>query len=149
MAKLGGSSTAEVDAPLAEVWAVVEDVETAPQWQGGMKGMRALERDAEGRAVLCEAESDAKVRTVKSTIRFVYDGPNRLSWSQEKGELKSLDGSWELEDLGDGRTRVTYSLEGELGRMLGMVIRGPMIDVLRGMLVGARAEELKRRAEAG
>lgn len=31
--------------------------------------------------------------------------------------------------------------------MLGMVIRGPLIDVLRGQLVGARADELKRRAE--
>ena len=69
-------------APIDRVWQVVEDVESAPQWQGGMKAMRALERDAEGRAVLCEAETDAKVRTVRSTIRFEYSGPAQLRWNQ-------------------------------------------------------------------
>jgi carbon monoxide dehydrogenase subunit G len=149
VANLTGSSTAEIEAPLARVWAVVEDVEKAPEWQGGLKAMRAVERDAQRRAILCESESDAKVRTIKSTVRFSYDPPTKLAWEQEKGELKSVVGSWELQDLGDGRTRSTYSLEVDLGRVLGMVIRGPMVDVLRGMLINARAGELKRAAEGG
>lgn len=149
MANLTGSSTAEIDAPLDRVWALVEDVEAAPRWQGGLKALRAIERDSEGRPVLCESESDAKVRSIKSTVRFSYHGPNRLSWSQEKGEMKSVDGSWELEDLGGDRTRATYSLDVDLGRMLGMVIRGPLVDVVRAMLVNARAGELKQHAEAG
>ena len=148
MATLTGSSTAEIDAPLDQVWAVVEDVESAPQWQGGLKAMRALERDGENHAVLCETETDAKVRSIKTIVRFTYDGPTRLSWSQEKGDMKSVDGSWKLEDLGSDRTRATYALEVDLGRMLGMVIRGPVVDVVRGMLVGARAGELKKHAEA-
>jgi ribosome-associated toxin RatA of RatAB toxin-antitoxin module len=111
--------------------------------------MHVLERDDEGRAIRCEAETDAKVRTVKSIVRFSYDGPDNLSWTQEKGELKSVDGRWELEDLGGERTRATYKLEVELGRMLGMLVRGPMVDVLRDMLVGARAGELKKRIESG
>ena len=133
MASLTGSSTAEIDAPLQRVWELVEDVESAQQWQGGLKGMSAIEHDADGHATLCEAENDAKVRTIKSTIRFKYDGPSRLSWTQEKGELKSVDGSWVLEDLGADRTRATYSLDVDLGRMLGMVIRGPLVDILRGI----------------
>ena len=149
MANLNGSSTAEIDAPLQHVWALVQDVEAAPQWQGGLKALRAIERDSEGRPVLCESESDAKVRSIKSTVRFSYDGPNLLRWSQEKGELKSVDGSWELEDLGGDRTRATYSLDVDFGRMLGMVIRGPLVDVLRGMLVNARAGELKHAGEDG
>ena len=149
MATLTGSSTAEIDAPLDQVWAVVEDVESAPQWQGGLKAMRALERDGENHAVLCETETDAKVRSIKTIVRFTYDGPTRPSWSQEKGDLKSLDGRWDLEDLGDGRTRATYWIEGELGRMLGLVIRGPLVDLLRDMLAGARANELKKRMESG
>jgi carbon monoxide dehydrogenase subunit G len=147
VANITGTSTSEIAAPLERVWTLVEDVESAPQWQGGLKAMRAVERDSEGRATLCESESDAKVRSIKSTVRFSYDGPNRLSWRQEKGELKSVDGSWELADLGGERTRATYSLEVDLGRMLSIVIRGPLVDVLRGMLVGARAGELKQHAE--
>jgi ribosome-associated toxin RatA of RatAB toxin-antitoxin module len=149
MANLTGSSSADIEAPLEQVWSLVADVERAPEWQGGLKALSVLERDGEGRALLCETETDAKVRTVKSVVRFHYEGPNRLSWRQEKGDLKSVEGSWELEDLGQGRVRATYSIEVDLGRMLGMVIRGPMVDLLRQMLAGARAGELKRYVEEG
>jgi ribosome-associated toxin RatA of RatAB toxin-antitoxin module len=149
MANINGSSTAEIQAPLDTVWALVEDVESAPEWQGGLKAMRAIKRDGDGRAILCEADTDAKVRTIKSTVRFTYAGPSTLRWTQEKGELKSVEGRWELEDLGGERTRATYKLDVELGRMLGLVIRGPLIDLLRDMLVSARAGELKKRIESG
>jgi carbon monoxide dehydrogenase subunit G len=148
VANLTGSSTADIDAPIDAVWAVVADVEAAPDWQGGLDGLRALEHDPEGRATLCETESDIKVRKVKSIVRFTYDAPTLLSWSQEKGELKSVDGRWELEDLGGERTRATYAIEADLGRMLGMLVRGPVEAVVRQLLVGARAGELKRRVEA-
>jgi ribosome-associated toxin RatA of RatAB toxin-antitoxin module len=144
---LSGSSTAEIHAPLDRVWALVEDVETAPEWQGGLNALRALEHDEQGRPVRCETETDAKIRSVKSIVRFTYDGPGRLTWTQEKGDLKSVSGSWELEDLGGERTRATYSIEVDLGRTLGMLVRGPIVDVLRQMLAGARAGELKKAIE--
>ena len=147
MAVLAGSSSAEIDAPIEEVWKAVEDVEKAPDWQGGMKDVEALEHDDQGRATLVETEAYAKVTTVKTKVRFTYAGPNKLSWTQEKGDLKSMDGSWELEDLGDGRTRATYALEGDTGRMLGMLIRGPVESKLIDILVNARADELKAYVE--
>src|SRR4051812_47575158 len=138
MAHMGGTASAEIDAPLDEVWAVVEDVLTAPDWQGGLVGMKALETDPEGRATLVETENDIKVRRVKTRVRFSYDPPTRLSWTQEKGDLKSVEGSWTLEDLGDERTRATYQLDSDPGRVLGMVIRGPVEAAVRAMLVNAR-----------
>jgi len=149
MANLTGTSTAEIDAPLDRVWALVEDVESAPQWQGGLKAMRAIDRDSDGRAIQCEAETDAKVLTVKSKVRFAYDGPRRLSWTQEQGDLKAVHGSWELEDLGGDRTRATYSLDVDMGRKLSLIIRGPLVDALRHMLVASRAGELKKQIESG
>jgi carbon monoxide dehydrogenase subunit G len=146
MGRLTGSASTEIEAPLAEVWAAVADVEAAPKWQGGLNDVEALERDGEGRATLVEAETDAKVKTVTARVRFSYDAPTRLSWTQEKGDLKSLDGSWELEDLG-GRTRATYAVEADLGRVLGMLVRGPVEDQLRGLLVNARPDELKKHVE--
>lgn len=147
---LSGSSTAEIDAPIEKVWELVERVEAAPEWQGGVLSADALERDEQGRATRVEYVNDAKVKQIKVIVRFRYDqAPTKLTWSQEKGDLKSADGSWTLEDLGDGRTRATYDLEVDLGRMLGMVVRGPIVDVVRGMLVGARAGELKQAIEQG
>jgi ribosome-associated toxin RatA of RatAB toxin-antitoxin module len=150
MSHLVGSSSAEINAPLEQVWELVRDVEAAPEWLGGLNGLTALERDGQGRATRCEVAADMKVRTVKTIVRFNYDGgPTRLSWSQEKGDLKALDGSWELEDLGDGHTRATYNVDADLGRVLGALVRGPIVNVIRDMLAGARAGELKQRIESG
>jgi carbon monoxide dehydrogenase subunit G len=149
MAVLAGSSSAEIDAAIEQVWKAVEDVEKAPDWQGGMKDLTPLETDGQGRPTLVETEADAKVTTIKTKVEFSYDGPTRLSWEQVKGDLKSLVGSWELEDLGDGRTRATYALEADTGRVLGMLIRGPVEDKLRDFLVNARADELKAYVEGG
>ena len=147
MANMGGSASAEIEAPIDEVWAVVEDVLSAPDWQGGLVSIRSLETDAEGRATLVESENDIKVKRVKTIVRFSYDGPGKLSWKQEKGDLKSVEGSWKLDDIGDGRTRATYTLDSDPGRMIGMLIRGPVEAVIRSMLVNARPGELKTRVE--
>jgi ribosome-associated toxin RatA of RatAB toxin-antitoxin module len=149
MAHMGGSASAEIDAPIDAVWAVVEDVLTAPDWQGGLVAVSALERDEAGRPTLVESESDIKVKHVKTQVRFSYEPPTRLSWTQEKGDLKSVDGSWALEDLGDGRTRATYTLDSDPGRVLGMVLRGPVEAAVMAMLVNARPGELKARVEQG
>ena len=149
MARLGGSASAEIDAGIDDVWAVVEDVLSAPEWQNGLVSMEELEHDAEGRPTLVEVENDIKVRRVKSHVRFTYEAPSRLSWTQEKGDLKSVDGSWDLADLGEGRTEATYTLDGDPGRVLGMLVRGPVEDALRAMLVKGRPGELKARVEGG
>jgi ribosome-associated toxin RatA of RatAB toxin-antitoxin module len=148
MGTVKGSASAEIEAPIATVYAVAADVEGSPRWQPEIKLAECLEREGE-QQVLVRMETDAKVRTLGSTIRFSYAEPTRISWSQEEGELKAVDGSWELEDLGEDRTRATYRLEVDLGRMLGMVIRGPIVGVLRGQLIDTMPDKLKRFVESG
>jgi carbon monoxide dehydrogenase subunit G len=147
MAHLGGRASAEIDASLAEVWAVVEDVMSAAEWQGGLDKLTALEHDADGRPTLVESENDIKVRRIKAHVRFRYEGPERLLWTQEKGDMSSVEGAWELEDIGKGRTRATYVLDADPGRMLGLVIRGPVEAATRAIFVNGRPGELKRRVE--
>lgn len=147
MGKLSGESSVEIDASIQTVWAAIENVLEAPEWQGGMRGMKALETDAEGRAVLVDVAADGKVKEINSRQRFTYDAPTSLRWSQEKGDMKALDGSWKLEELGADRTKATFALEADPGRVLGMAIRGPVEMALRAMLVNPRAGELKKRVE--
>jgi uncharacterized protein YndB with AHSA1/START domain len=144
-----GSATAEIDAPIEEVFEVAADVEGSPRWQPEIKVAEARERDADGRQVLVHTETDAKVRTLGADLRFSYNPPNGMTWVQESGDLKSVEGSWEFEDLGDGRTRATYSMTVDLGRMLGMVIRGPLVGVLRSQIVESMPGKLKRFTESG
>jgi ribosome-associated toxin RatA of RatAB toxin-antitoxin module len=150
MGKIEGSETAEIDAPIERCYAHAADVDRISEWQGGVQQVEVLQRDEEGRVLEAKISNDAKVRTVTTTVRFSYDDPPRhMSWSQTKGDLKTLDGEWTLEDLGDGRTRATYHLVGDPGRVLGMLVRGPVEGRIRDHLVKARPGELKRRAEAG
>jgi carbon monoxide dehydrogenase subunit G len=146
---MGGEASTEIDAPVETVWPIVEDVASAPEWQSGLDSVEPLERDDRGRVVIANSTTDAKVRKVTTRVRFSYhDDAYVVRWEQEKGDMKSLVGEWELEDLG-GRTRATYRLEGDPGRVLGMLIRGPVEGRLREILVGGRPGELKARVEDG
>lgn len=149
MGTIDGTASAEIAAPIAEVFRVAADVEGSPRWQPEIKVAECIERDGDGNQVLVRMETDAKVRTLGSKIRFSYEGTSRIAWKQEDGDLKSVEGSWQLEDLGDGRTRATYWLEVDLGRTLGLLIRGPLVGVLRGQLVNTMPDKLKRFMESG
>ena len=143
-----GERTVEVAAPIQRCFDIAADIERAPEWQGSLRDVEVLERDPERRPELVETESDAKVKTVKSRLRFSYEEPTSIRWVQEKGDTKSLEGWWKLEDLGGDRTRATYGLEADPGRMLGLLLRGPVEDQVRNFLLSGAAEGLKERAEA-
>ena len=149
MGVIDGTATAEIDAPLERCYELAADVDHIAEWQDGVERVEILERDGQGRALVAKISTDAKVRTVATTVRFSYDEPRGLSWKQTKGDLKTLDGEWAFEDLGGGRTKATYHLIGDPGRMLGMLIRGPVEGRIRELLVGDRPDQLKRRAERG
>lgn len=147
MSALSGTASTEIDAPIEVVWAIVQDVESAPAWQRGIDSMQALERDGDGRARSCDTVTDMKVKQFHSRLAFAYEPPARLSWVQERGDLKSLTGSWLLEDLGDGRTRATYNLSADPGALLSRFVKGALEEKLRARLIDGRPAELKARAE--
>jgi ribosome-associated toxin RatA of RatAB toxin-antitoxin module len=149
MGIIEGTATAEIDAPLERCFDIAADVDHIAEWQGGVQSVEVLDRDAEGRVARARLCNDAKVRVVATTVRFDYDAPHGMSWQQEKGDLKSLTGEWRFEPAGDGRTRATYHLVGDPGRVLGMLVRGPVESRIRDLLVASRPDELKRRAEGG
>lgn len=149
MGVIRGERTVDIDAPIQRVFEVAADLEHAPEWQHSLKDVEVRERDGDRRATSVDTVSDAKVRTIHSRLRYVYEPPTSITWDQERGDVKAVHGWWRLEDLGSGRTRATYGLEVDPGRMLGMLLRGPAEDKVREFLVGGAAEGLKDRAEAG
>jgi uncharacterized protein YndB with AHSA1/START domain len=148
MGTLEASWTVEIDAPRDRVYEIAADIEGAPDWQGTLEDVEVLERDDQRRPLVVETVSDATVKKVRSRLRFSYDPPDGLTWEQEKGEMKWLTGSWVLEDL-DGRTRATYGLRSDPGRMLGLLLRGPVEGKVKEMLTKSAAEGLKEKAESG
>jgi uncharacterized membrane protein len=149
MGILTAERSVEIEAPLERCYEIVADLESTPEWQDSMISIEVLERDSKDRPTLCEIVSDAKVRQVTNRMRFAHHPPDRMTWEQEKGDLKWLVGSWQLEDLGQNRTRATYSLEGDPGRMLGLLLRGPIEGKVKEFLTKDSVEGLKRAAESG
>ena len=148
MGEIRGEREVEIKAPIQTCFAIAADIENAPEWQGSLKDVEIIERDADKRAALVETTSDARVKTVKATLRFSYDEPSGIDWVQERGDVKSLQGYWRFEELGAEKTRATYGLVVDPGRMLGMLLRGPAEAKVRDFLLGGAAEGLKAQAES-
>ncbi len=151
MADISGSHSLEIDAPVEVCFDIAADVERAPEWQGAMRSAEALEYDDEGRPTLVDTELDSGVTKNRMLLRFAYDEPHGMTWTRESGDLKSLEGSWRFEDLGDGRTHATYSLDIGLPRALALLrkgIKGPAEQKVRELLAHRPVEGLKQRAES-
>jgi hypothetical protein len=149
MGILKASSTVEVEASVSRCYEIISDLENTPNWQEAMVSAKVLETDSEGRAELVEIKSDAKVRTVTSRIAFAYQPETGMTWEQKKGDMKWMTGSWLLEELGSGLTRAIYSLEADTGRMLGLLLKGPVEDKVKGWLTNDATSGLKKYAESG
>jgi uncharacterized membrane protein len=148
MGVLEASWTVEIEAPRERCYEIAADVEHAPNWQGTLEEVDVIEKDDQGRATLVYTVSDATVKKVKSELRFSYDPPGGVRWEQEKGEVKWLTGYWDFEELGEARTRATYGLRGDPGRVLSLLLRGPVETKVKEFLTRSAAEGLKTEAEA-
>jgi ribosome-associated toxin RatA of RatAB toxin-antitoxin module len=147
MPDFGGSFSVDIDAPAARCYEVAADVESAPEWHGSMKAAAALEHDADGRPTLVDAQFDAIVTSAKLKLRFAYEPPTRMSWERESGDLRSLRGAWTFEELAPNRTRATYTLDFDPGRVLSMLARGPVVGKVTDHLGRRPPEGLKRAVE--
>ena len=148
MGTLEASFSVEIAASRERCYEIAADIEAAPKWQGTLKRVEVLERDADGRPFVVNMTSDAGIKKVQSRLRFTYQPPDGIDWEQEKGEVKWLTGSWRFEDAGDGRTRATYGLRADPGRILGLLLRGPVEGKVKELLTKGAAEGLKQEAEA-
>jgi len=147
MTLLSGSSAADILAPIDRCWAVVEDVADAPRWQNGLDSVEVVERDGDGRASVCDIVHDAKFTKVRVRVRVTYDPPRRLEFTRlQSPDVDEMHASWELQELGPDRTRATYSLAVDPGRV-GVMAR-PLERALRPVVVGHRPEELARAVAA-
>ncbi len=107
MAKANRTEIFDVD--INKLYDVLIDYESYPDFVDGVSEIE----------VLTKSETAAKVKYSLNLIKkFTYtlsmtqQKPNKLSWKLESGDFfKTNSGSWELKDLGNGKTEVTYSLD--------------------------------------
>ena len=144
------SSSIVVDAPAAQVMAVIADFAAYPRWAKGVTR-------AEVRSSYPESEQGGRAREVffaldvppikdEYTLAYQWDGDASVTWTLAEGKmLRSLDGAYVLRETGGGATEVTYRLALDLAiPLIGMLKR-------RGekILIDTALKGLKKRVETG
>ncbi|MGY1885530.1 SRPBCC family protein [Blastococcus sp. SYSU DS0753] len=132
-----------VEAPAAEVMAVIADFPSYPQWVTAAKKVEVLETCADGRARRVHFVLDAGAVKDDYVLEYTWDDDRRVSWTLVQGQMqKRQEGSYTLAETG-GRTEVTYSITIDLSiPMLGMIKRKAEKVILDTAL-----KELKKRVE--
>lgn len=143
MGRITGEATTEIAAAIGDVYAAAADAEGAPRWQPEIEIAECLERDGAGNQLRVRIETETPVKRLTSLLVYTYRSPTLITWVQEEGDLKAVEGSWELETMAEAQTRATYRLEVDPGRVLGLALRGPVVGMLRGELVETMPGKLK------
>jgi ribosome-associated toxin RatA of RatAB toxin-antitoxin module len=146
------SSSIVVDAPAADVMAVIADFPAYPKWAKGVTvaDVKATyaedDDDARGRAEQVYFALDVPPIKDEYTLSYVWDGDRQVTWTLVKGKmLRSLDGAYVLDETAPGRTEVTYRLA--------LDVSIPLIGMLKRkgekILIDTALKGLKKRVESG
>ena len=139
-------SSITVDAPPAEVMAVIADFDAYPQWTGAVKETEVRSKASNGRAKEVWFNLDAGAIKDQYTLAYSWKGDSEVRWQLVEAEqiVKAMDGAYLLEDNGDGSTTVTYQLAVDVKiPMLGMIKRKA-----EKVIIDTALKELKKRVEA-
>ncbi len=132
-----------VDAPAADVMAVIADFPSYPEWVAAAKQVEVLETGEDGRARRVHFVLDAGAVKDDYVLEYTWDDDRKVSWTLVTGQMqKRQEGSYTLVETG-GRTEVTYAITIDLSiPMLGMIKRKAEKVILDTAL-----KELKKRVE--
>jgi ribosome-associated toxin RatA of RatAB toxin-antitoxin module len=132
-----------VDAPAADVMAVIADFPAYPQWAASVKKAEVLEEGDDGRARRVRFAIDQAMIRDEYVLEYTWDGDRKVSWTLVEGQLqKRNDGSYTLVER-DGSTEVTYAITIDVNMpMIGMLKRKAEKHIINTALA-----ELKKRVE--
>jgi ribosome-associated toxin RatA of RatAB toxin-antitoxin module len=132
-----------VDAPAADVMAVIADFPSYPQWVSAAKKVEVEQTGDDGRARRVRFVLDAGIFSDEYVLDYDWDGDRAVSWTLVESQLmKRQEGSYTLEGTG-GRTEVTYRIS--------IDIKIPMIGMMKRraekVILDTALKELKKRVE--
>jgi ribosome-associated toxin RatA of RatAB toxin-antitoxin module len=111
------TSSIVIDAEPAAVMSVIADFPAYPEWAQGVKVADVVDRGADNRAEKVYFELEASPIKDQYTLAYDWDGDAAVEWHLVEGKmLRTMDGAYEIRDLGNGSSEVTYRLAVEIGR---------------------------------
>lgn len=136
-----GRQEVELAATPEECFEALTDYENLPEWQGAVKRARVVESGPDSDVV--EYEVDAKITTIKYSLRQTYDAPHEIDSEYVKGPFRSMSGRWTFEERPGGRTLAAVEIEADPGRWMPK----PVARVVEEALLKRAVEDLRKRIE--
>ncbi|WP_412462557.1 type II toxin-antitoxin system RatA family toxin [Halobacteriovorax sp. RT-2-6] len=110
MAKASRTEVFDID--INKLYDVIVDFESYPDFVLGVNEIKV--HDMTEASGVVEYSIDM-IKKLNYQLDMEMSRPNKVAWTFKKGDLfKVNDGGWDLKDLGEGKTEVTYSLEIEV-----------------------------------
>ena len=138
-------SSIVIEAPPAEVMAVIADFPAYPTWAKGVTVAEVVSEFPDGRAEQVYFSLDVSPIKDEYTLEYVWSGDEQVTWTLVQGKmLRALDGAYILNDLGARGTDVTYRLA--------LDVSIPLIGMLKRkgekILIDTALKGLKKRVES-
>ncbi len=139
------TSSIVIAAEPAAIMEVIGDFPAYPEWAKGVRTAEVVSQAADGWAEQVFFALDVAPIKDEYTLAYTWDGHDRVTWRLVEGKvLTHMDGAYELRDLGDGTTEVTYQLALDLAiPLIGMIKRKG-----EKMVIDAALKGLKKRVES-
>ncbi len=139
------TSSIVIDAPSADIMAVIADFAAYPHWAKGVRTSDVVAEFPDGRAEQVFFELDVPPIKDEYTLEYVWNGDHMVTWTLVHGKmLRALDGAYLLRELGTGSTEVTYRLA--------LDVSIPLIGMLKRkgekILIDTALKGLKKRVES-
>jgi hypothetical protein len=138
-------ATVEIDAPIAEVAALLFAVEGYSTWSSSIKKSEVTERDEQGRATKATLSIDAGVMKDRPVLSYDWSAaPAELGFSLDEADMMTaMDGKYILKALDAETTQVTY----QLGVEVSMPVPRMMIAKTEQNTINNALAELKAHLE--
>jgi ribosome-associated toxin RatA of RatAB toxin-antitoxin module len=130
MASYGDCQSADIAASPQACFDALTDFESLPRWQGAVRDVHVLERDAAGRGTVVEYEVDVRFKRVRYRLRQIYDEPRRLASEYLGGDFRDFCGEWRFEPLGEDRTHAELDLRIDPGLYVPGFLRRAISDAV-------------------
>ena len=132
-----------MNAPKDSVMSVLTNYDSYAEFMDGVTAVSVISREGN------TAKVEYSINLIKkfAYILNLVEEENKLSWTFDEGDLFSVNsGSWELKDLGDGTTEVTYNVEVDIRvKMMG---KGMIVKKLTEVQLPSLLRAVDERAQA-
>jgi coenzyme Q-binding protein COQ10 len=129
-----------------ELFNTIIDYESYPKFITGVSKIEVISKNDTSALVKYHVDMMKKFEYI---INLSMNRPTKVSWKFVEGDLfKENNGGWDLKDLGNGKTEVTYTVQAKFKMLVpSMVVNKLVGSSLPAMMKEMHDEAIKRKGK--